>query len=503
MSESLKDGRFRCSACSARAAQGQTYDAVDRREGRPVAIKRFDVRGAKTLEGRRARRARGARPASALDTRSYPGTSTTSRRTASLYLVMEKIEGESLAAIRKRGAVFARGRRLRLLRDATEHLDYLHGRAPPVIHRDLKPGNVIRRPDGSFAFVDFGAVRDKLRPEGGSHGRRDVRLHGARAVPGARHAGVRRVRDRRDGAGDAHRQRARRVAAQGARPRRARCASARVDSGLVDSLEHMLDPDPDRRAQRPSLSPPGGAPSRQRSERGPSSGVWWQDALREGFEERAREYERRARDYETRARQGEPGAAHWGRGADSWRKAADKWRAAAEKHSEKAERRAARHAKRFARKAARHANRLVQRGGRHRHVPPWPILLLFAAAFTAGAIAVTLATQVVVPVVLRFLSVFFARGPLTRAADAVREAGDEALENIQRSQQWFMRQIHGQGGEGGENQTTAGSTVGAPPNVATPVRVEGPEPPRTRVHAPGDESVDDEDDEEEARDEHR
>ena len=36
------------------------------------------------------------------------------------------------------------------------------------MHRDIKPGNVIRRPDGSFALVDFGAVRDKLKPGGGS-----------------------------------------------------------------------------------------------------------------------------------------------------------------------------------------------------------------------------------------------------------------------------------------------------------------------------------------------
>jgi len=102
-----------------------------------------------------------------------------------------------------------------------------------------------------------------------------------------------------------------------------------------------------------------------------------------------------------------------------------------------------------------------------------------------GAVAVTLATQVVVPVVLRFLAVFFAREPLTRAADAVREAGDEALENIQRSQQWFMRQVH------------------APPDVAAHVRVDEPAPPRTRVHAPGDESADDEDSEGEGRNERR
>jgi serine/threonine protein kinase len=57
---------------------------------------------------------------------------------------------------------------VRLLADLGEVLDYLHGRAPPIIHRDIKPGNVIRRLDAGFSLVDFGSVRDSLKPEGGS-----------------------------------------------------------------------------------------------------------------------------------------------------------------------------------------------------------------------------------------------------------------------------------------------------------------------------------------------
>ena len=85
-----------------------------------------------------------------------------------LYLVMEKIEGESLATIRARGGTLAPGEVERMIAEVGEALGYLHGRAPAVVHRDVKPGNVIRRPDGSFALVDFGAVRDKLKPQGGS-----------------------------------------------------------------------------------------------------------------------------------------------------------------------------------------------------------------------------------------------------------------------------------------------------------------------------------------------
>ena len=67
-------------------------------------------------------------------------------------------------------------------------LTYLHGRGSPVVHRDIKPRNVVRRPDGSYVLVDFGAVSEFLLRRGsstivGTHG-----LHGARAAPGARAA---------------------------------------------------------------------------------------------------------------------------------------------------------------------------------------------------------------------------------------------------------------------------------------------------------------------------
>ncbi|AKU95168.1 Serine/threonine kinase [Labilithrix luteola] len=84
-----------------------------------------------------------------------------------LYLVMEKIEGETLSNLRARGRS-SHEEVTRMLEDIGGALRYLHGRSPLIVHRDVKPGNVIRRPDGSYALVDFGAVRDRLKPQGGS-----------------------------------------------------------------------------------------------------------------------------------------------------------------------------------------------------------------------------------------------------------------------------------------------------------------------------------------------
>jgi Protein kinase domain len=85
-----------------------------------------------------------------------------------LYLVMEMVEGESLAELRRRQRTSSVAEVTRMLNDIADALRYLHSRAPAVVHRDIKPGNILRRNDGSYALVDFGAVRDRLKPEGGS-----------------------------------------------------------------------------------------------------------------------------------------------------------------------------------------------------------------------------------------------------------------------------------------------------------------------------------------------
>jgi Protein kinase domain len=165
--ETLRDGRYVVVGVLGSGAQGETLDAVDKKDGRPVAIKRFFVRGAKSWKDVELAE-REARVLAGISYPGFPAYLDHFEERGALCLVMEKVEGESLAALRKRGGRLSQADVVRLLNEAADGLDYLHTRAPPIIHRDLKPGNVIRRPDGSFAFVDFGSVRDTLKPEGGS-----------------------------------------------------------------------------------------------------------------------------------------------------------------------------------------------------------------------------------------------------------------------------------------------------------------------------------------------
>ncbi|HYJ10997.1 MAG TPA: serine/threonine-protein kinase [Polyangiaceae bacterium] len=164
---SLRQGRYLLVGSLGSGSQGETLEAVDKREGRPVAIKRFTIRGAKSWKDVELAE-REATVLAALNHSSLPRYIEHFEEEGALYLVMEKVEGETLSARRKRGAVLSQEQVLRFLREAGASLRYLHGHAPPIVHRDIKPGNVILRPDGSYCLVDFGSVRDRLKPEGGS-----------------------------------------------------------------------------------------------------------------------------------------------------------------------------------------------------------------------------------------------------------------------------------------------------------------------------------------------
>ncbi len=73
------------------------------------------------------------------------------------YLVMDFVEGKSLAdLLRERGGPLGEAEVLPWIDQVCDALNYLHSRPLPVIHRDIKPHNVIITPDGRAMLVDFG-----------------------------------------------------------------------------------------------------------------------------------------------------------------------------------------------------------------------------------------------------------------------------------------------------------------------------------------------------------
>src|SRR5512147_1776225 len=75
------------------------------------------------------------------------------------YLVMDYIEGEDLRQRMERMGNITEDEAILIGAAICDALAYLHTRKPPILHRDLKPGNVKITPDGHIFLVDFGLAK--------------------------------------------------------------------------------------------------------------------------------------------------------------------------------------------------------------------------------------------------------------------------------------------------------------------------------------------------------
>lgn len=77
-----------------------------------------------------------------------------------IYVVMDYIEGESLDKVlmvegaQDEAVVIDWGKQL------CDALSYLHSQKPPIIYRDMKPANVMLKPEGNIKIIDFGIARE-------------------------------------------------------------------------------------------------------------------------------------------------------------------------------------------------------------------------------------------------------------------------------------------------------------------------------------------------------
>jgi len=79
-------------------------------------------------------------------------------------MVMEKIDGDNLwNYIKKRGRPIDGDLARRWLIELVEILQQVHER--DILHRDIKPQNIILKPDGKLALIDFGAVTEEQGTE--------------------------------------------------------------------------------------------------------------------------------------------------------------------------------------------------------------------------------------------------------------------------------------------------------------------------------------------------
>ena len=161
--QSLLDGRYRILQKVGQGGMGAVYEAEDDHlTGKRWAIKEMsDVAITDPAERAEVLEAfeREAHFLSSLNHANLPKVIDSFTADGKQYLVMEFVDGQTLAELVDAGGPLPPDVATRLAVDVCTVLDYLHRQQPPIIFRDLKPGNIMLDRTGAIKLIDFGIAR--------------------------------------------------------------------------------------------------------------------------------------------------------------------------------------------------------------------------------------------------------------------------------------------------------------------------------------------------------
>jgi serine/threonine-protein kinase len=159
----LVGGRYELGELLGRGGMAEVRKGTDTRLGRVVAVKRLrtDLASDATFQARFRREAQSAaslnHPAivAVYDTGEEPAADGSG--ISQPYIVMEYVAGRTLRDILREGRKILPERALEITSGVLSALDYSHRAG--IIHRDIKPGNVMLTPSGDVKVMDFGIAR--------------------------------------------------------------------------------------------------------------------------------------------------------------------------------------------------------------------------------------------------------------------------------------------------------------------------------------------------------
>ena len=157
-------GRYEIVAELGRGAMGVVYKARDPQIDRLVALKTVSLWGQEPDEEKEFR-LRFTNEAQAAGRLHHPGIVSVfdvgeSPENQDPYIVLEYVPGESLNRILSREKKLPLKTALQLTEEIADALDYAH--AQGVIHRDIKPGNILITEGGHAKIADFGIAKLNL-----------------------------------------------------------------------------------------------------------------------------------------------------------------------------------------------------------------------------------------------------------------------------------------------------------------------------------------------------
>lgn len=157
----ILDGRFQVTKLISHGGLASVFEAIDRRTGSPVALK-VPFPGYESDPVYYSRFLKEEAIGQSLNHSSVVRFLPAGEKSRP-YIVMERLEGRLLSDLLKEGQPLPVDQALRIAGQVARALEYLHGRK--VVHRDLKPGNMMLCSDGSLKLIDLGLATSEQHRE--------------------------------------------------------------------------------------------------------------------------------------------------------------------------------------------------------------------------------------------------------------------------------------------------------------------------------------------------
>ena len=153
-------GRYKIVRELGRGAMGVVYHAIDPNIGRPVAIKTINLATVLKPDEQERMRERLFREARSAGILSHPGIVTiydVEQQGDLAYIAMEYVDGPTLDQLLSQPQPMPPDRMFSILAQTAVALDYAHGKG--IVHRDVKPANIMIAANGTAKITDFGIAK--------------------------------------------------------------------------------------------------------------------------------------------------------------------------------------------------------------------------------------------------------------------------------------------------------------------------------------------------------
>ncbi len=156
---SLVDGKYRILHKIGQGGMSTVYLALNERAGKQWAVKEVRKNGVSNYQVVKQSLIVETELLKSLSHPYLPSIVDIIDEEDSILIVMDYIEGNTLGKALQLYGALSQEYVIEWAKQLCDVLGYLHTRKPAIIYRDLKPDNIMLRPDGSITLIDFGTAR--------------------------------------------------------------------------------------------------------------------------------------------------------------------------------------------------------------------------------------------------------------------------------------------------------------------------------------------------------